>query len=143
MTSTGSLAERLRQARTRAGISQDTLAKRAGTTGITVSRIERGKTLDPEPQTLADLARALGTTEQWLRRGEVDRAAAAVPDPQFWPEFLKKYSHLAELSAEDLEGVRVFAARHLPVQSWTELERMAELVRTAKLSATHRAATEK
>lgn len=55
------LAESMVAARARAGLTQDELAKRMGTTQPVVARIESGRVL-PSTRTLERYARATGTT---------------------------------------------------------------------------------
>ena len=73
----GSLAERLRALRVRAGLTQEELAERAGLTPHAISALERGTRTRPYPHTLRALADALGLDE-------VERAdlRAAVPSRQ-------------------------------------------------------------
>ena len=49
----------LREARIRHGLSQERLARRAGTTQSAISRIEQGR-ISPTVQTLAELLRLMG-----------------------------------------------------------------------------------
>jgi transcriptional regulator with XRE-family HTH domain len=55
------IGKRLRNLRFRAGLTQEELAREAGTTQTTVARIERDA-VEPEVTTIRKLARALGTT---------------------------------------------------------------------------------
>jgi len=55
------IGKRLKNRRLRAGLTQDELARKAGTTQTTVARIERDA-VEPEVTTIRKLARALGTT---------------------------------------------------------------------------------
>lgn len=66
--------ERIREARIRAGLSQEELAIRMQLSGLqmgqmAVSRIESGKRLVPDFELLL-LARALGVTTDWLLFGK-------------------------------------------------------------------------
>jgi transcriptional regulator with XRE-family HTH domain len=60
------LAENLRLARERAGLTQQQLAVAAGLSVSIVSQIEQGKTPDPRVSTVTSLARALGVGIQDL-----------------------------------------------------------------------------
>jgi hypothetical protein len=53
------------------------------------------------------------------------------PDPAYWSDFVSKYDRIKELSAEQLEDIRTFAARRWSPKSWIDLERIAEMVRTS------------
>ena len=70
MDTVGSRVKALRKLRK---FSQQTLAKMAGTTSQTVSDIERGAS--EASKWLPDLARALGTSAEYLRYGDTGRPA--------------------------------------------------------------------
>jgi transcriptional regulator with XRE-family HTH domain len=59
MPDTMSIGERLKRARTEAGVSQASLARRAGTSQAAISRIERGLE-QPTPDRLAQILPGLG-----------------------------------------------------------------------------------
>ena len=63
--------EKLRRLRRRAALSQQELARRAGTTQETISRLERGHH-DARGKTLRRLAKALGVEPRELMKGEDD-----------------------------------------------------------------------
>src|SRR5574343_209081 len=58
MTNRLNIVEVLEQSRKTQGLTQDDLAKRAGTSRITVGRVEAG--FDPKLSTVYEMARALG-----------------------------------------------------------------------------------
>ena len=64
---TATLAERIRTARTLAGLSQEDLAAK-GLGILSVSRWERGKSI-PRVRNLGALSRALGVSILWLTTG--------------------------------------------------------------------------
>lgn len=64
-----SLAERVRFTRTRLGMTQVELAKRAGISQPTLSSIERGGTARLQDSTILGLASALEVNPQWLHSG--------------------------------------------------------------------------
>lgn len=131
------LAERLRQARKAAQLTQAQLAAQVGTDQMTISRWERGQTQNPSSADLHAAAKALGVSVRWLLTGsDEEPEATRVPDPPFWKEFLARYEHIAELSDEDLAGIRTFAGRHAKIASWIDLERIAEIVRRDEPSPT-------
>lgn len=130
---------RLRQARKRAGLSQEELARRVGVSMITVSRWETGKIQNPGSAEMTKLSKELGVSERWLSTGAEAPAEETPPDPPHWTEFVRRYEHADELTSEQLEDIKRFAARNLRVRSWTDFERVAEIVRTSKPSPTYEA----
>lgn len=129
------LGDRIKEARTAAGLTQLELASAIGVDPQTVSRIERNQTGEPSAVTITAIAVALKVSERWLVRGLDAPDTSEVPDPPHWQDFLNRYEHLSDLSDEQRDGIRVFACRYAGVRSWTDLERIAEIVRTGKPSA--------
>lgn len=70
------LGIRLKKARSDAGLTQEELARSAGVTQKTISKIERGDQV--ATAAIVPLARALGVTPEWLAEG----TAAKAPAPQ-------------------------------------------------------------
>lgn len=66
-----SIGERIRQARERAGVSQNDLGQRIGVLGQTIWRYEDGR-IEPRGAVAVALAEALGVTTQWLLTGAED-----------------------------------------------------------------------
>ena len=64
------IGERIKEARKRAGLSQEEVARRADIGVFSVSRLERGEVTDPHISTLENLARALGVSVLYLYAGE-------------------------------------------------------------------------
>lgn len=60
------LAERIKSLREKAGLSQRALAAEAGISQPAVGMIESGRRTLPQADTLARIARALGTTSEKL-----------------------------------------------------------------------------
>ena len=58
----GGIAERLRQLRTGADLSQQALAQAASLSWSVIASIEQGKSADPKLSTLRALAKALGVS---------------------------------------------------------------------------------
>ena len=81
----GKFADVLRQLRSRARLTQDELAHRAGVSFRTVSDLERGKATTPQKETvrlLADALRLIGPERdrfEAVARGRPDGAGPAVP----------------------------------------------------------------
>src|SRR3954452_20855097 len=71
------LGDVLAIARKARGLTQSELADLVGTTQPTINRYEAGDR-DPDPETVAALAKALGVTEQLLTHGNRFRGALAV-----------------------------------------------------------------
>ena len=63
------LADRVRMARTRSGISTDDLDRKAGLAIGHTYKIETGKRLSPSIETVAAIASALGVSIDWLITG--------------------------------------------------------------------------
>lgn len=63
---------------------------------------------------------------------------APTPEPPFWAEFLEHYPYVDQLDASDFARIRAFAFRgqRYHVRSWTDWERLAELLRTSPPSPT-------
>ena len=74
MTGPGPFAERLRQLRDAAALTQEELAERAGLTGNAVGALERGERRRPYPHTVRALSDALGL--DGARRVELAGSAA-------------------------------------------------------------------
>ena len=82
------LAERLRIARKKAGMTQEGLAKAAGVTREAIAQIETGRTL--RTRDIMDLAKALDVSPAWL---------------QFGAEAIDGLSEAALAAALDLDGL--------------------------------------
>ncbi len=68
------VGDRLRQARTRVGMTQAELWRTAGVSVPALSRLEQGHTT-PKLSTVRKLARALGVRVEWLTVGEAPMVA--------------------------------------------------------------------
>jgi len=64
------LGKRLKEARERADLSQEALARRADVSTVAVSQIEQGRTKEPHYHTLHRLSKVLGVSPHWLYTGE-------------------------------------------------------------------------
>lgn len=64
------MGERLHDARTDRGWSQEYLAQRVGVTKKAISKIERGDTREPSARNLGNIAEALRVSVRWLMYGE-------------------------------------------------------------------------
>ena len=106
----------LRELRTNAGMTLDTLAERVGKTRSTLSKYETGKIL-PSVEVVAQLADALQVdTEQ--RRALIDQASAAHTEVHSWralhlPSFRRRQEEIRELEAQATD-VRVFQPSLVP-----------------------------
>jgi transcriptional regulator with XRE-family HTH domain len=65
----GGIAERVRSARHRAGLSREALAFHSGVSWSAIAQVESGRRTNLRPATLAALARALGVTIDYLVTG--------------------------------------------------------------------------
>jgi transcriptional regulator with XRE-family HTH domain len=96
-------ASLLREARTRAGLSQRELAKRAGTAQSVVARIERGLS-DPSWQTLKRLIAAAG----FSLHGEL--ALRSTPDSHMLQDVARILSLTPEERLAEIRNVSTFLA---------------------------------
>lgn len=87
----------------------------------------------PGSEVLVAIARELNVSEHWLIHGEeaVDPETGELPDPPYFREFLEKYEHAKDLTADDLRAMKVYAGRTRRVRSWTDWEQLAEWRRKA------------
>jgi transcriptional regulator with XRE-family HTH domain len=86
-----SLGQRIREARLRAGWSQNELASRADVKQPTLARIESGRRLDPSIRTVSALAGALDVSiESLVGRSE--------PSPSYAPSGYAAFDALEELT---------------------------------------------
>lgn len=87
--------ERLKQARTKKGLSQNDLAKTIGVHVTNISRYERGENR-PTSDVLTKLANALGTTVDFLMSGSLnDLADTQIADKELLSQF-KRAEHLPQ-----------------------------------------------
>lgn len=135
-----STGQRIREKREALGLSQEKLAHEVQVTRNTVASWEN-KDVIPKGETLDKLALALGITADWILRGDRRRGPSSppMPDPPHWADFVARYKHLGDFTEEQLEDIKRFAARQFRVQSWTDFERIAEIVRTSRPSPTFEA----
>lgn len=94
------LAERLKQARKAAGLSQAALAKRVGTGQSTIGSIENGR--NHGSGFLVSIARALGISPDWLASGHGQMQGEEVPDRGFTP--VQKRTDIVTISRYDTGG---------------------------------------
>jgi len=111
------LANRLREARAKAGLSQAKLAKLAGVSQSTIANIESG--IRFEPQKAVQIARALGVSAEWLIEGRdtpVPTKKAPPPDPEnmgeVCAEFFWTYSNCNEMGQSFLRNAIKTAHQH-------------------------------
>jgi transcriptional regulator with XRE-family HTH domain len=80
-----SIAERLKEARDAAGLSQPELAKRAGVSRGTIGNIEAGHR--KEPRELLAIARVVGVNAEWLKTGKGPKSPMPQEDSSMhgWP----------------------------------------------------------
>lgn len=127
------MAVRIRERRRALRLSQEALARALEVSKNTVARWEAGGGV--EQQNLIALAELLGVSMEWLMRGESSEHTSPPqsPDPAHWPEFTANYPHIGELTDEDLDDIKAFAARRgAQVDSWMRWAEIAEWVRRAK-----------
>ena len=68
----GTIGERVRETRKRRKLTQEALAKAAGVSKNAISKIEKGRTKRPNPETLYAIADKLGVSDRWIINGGAD-----------------------------------------------------------------------
>lgn len=89
----GMIGQRLREARTEAGLTLEQAGIVAGVTKQGISQIERGVTKNPEAATLEPLSRRLGVNLQWLMTGKGPRKVNGSPETETAPQNRERESH--------------------------------------------------
>ncbi|MGL4338975.1 MAG: helix-turn-helix domain-containing protein [Nocardioides sp.] len=96
------LGEIIREARIRADLSAAEVARRAGVTKGTITRLELGQIASPRGENLRAIADVLGipasdlyVTAEWIPEGEL---------PTFTPYLRSKYRHLPAKAQRELEA---------------------------------------
>jgi transcriptional regulator with XRE-family HTH domain len=92
--------ERVREARTAAGVKQDALADRLGLTRSSVANIEAGRQGNPSAFSLILTAEALGCDPRWLLTGS--GAAAVRPDRTMAQR--RRWAQMLRTLAEDIDS---------------------------------------
>lgn len=96
--------ERLKQARTKKGVSQNELAKRIGVHVTNISRYERGEN-KPTSEVLSRLANALDTSVDFLMSGSLDDLAnEGISDK----ELLSQFKRVEQLPKDKKKLVKEF-----------------------------------
>jgi len=107
-------AERMLKARGRAGISQEALAKRAGTTKANISKIELGLVKRIAHDTLFKIADVLQVSPRWLATGKEE----ASPDFDLRLDANKLLLSLPEELREPILTMIENAARAADTRYW-------------------------
>jgi transcriptional regulator with XRE-family HTH domain len=97
------IGQRIREARSLRGWSQNELASRAGVKQPTLQRIEAGLRLDPSIRTIAALAGALGSTIDALVDYHAEPAATGDPGQIAFDAIEELTRHVAEVE-QRLDG---------------------------------------
>ncbi len=105
-----SLADRIKEARTRAGLTQVALAKKCGIAGPSLHGLESGKSKSMRQSTLLRMAKALGQSPEWLAFGNGPQAVSLPPlgDSEFEQTFFADFRKLS--AAEKKIVVRMVRA---------------------------------
>lgn len=82
-----SLADRIREARTRAGLSQLELARACGVSPSLVCTVESGRTKSLRDSTLVQMAKVLHQSPEWLAVGDGKAAARATFEQELLADF--------------------------------------------------------
>lgn len=108
------IAGRLRQARTRAGLSQEELAEKIGLTTVSISKFETGRR-QPRVTTLERIADATGTPLAWF--------FSEYGEPVVLQDFHRRLSeHLLDFLGNEQIGLGAFLGslgESLPAMAWT------------------------
>lgn len=99
---TSSLASVLSQLRQRSGLSIRDLEVRSGVNRSNISRLERGESSQPSPETLTRLAEALNVDASELLTAAGYTATRAAGLPSFQPYLRAKYGHLPASAQKEL-----------------------------------------
>jgi len=89
---------RLKAARNKAGLSQETLAQRVGSSKGYISEIETNPDIRPSAELVMKLAEEVGSTVEFLMRGEGEKAPADVA-------FFRSYQTLDDDTKTKLQGI--------------------------------------
>lgn len=112
------IADRLRQARTQAGLSQEELAEKIGLTTVSISKFETGRR-QPRVSTLERVAEATGTPLAWF---------FSEPSEPVLPDFHRRLSkHLLSFLENEQIGLRALLdslGEALPAVAWTTDEQL-------------------
>ena len=92
-----SLADRIKEARTRAGLSQVALAKKCGIAPLSLHGFESGRSKSMRQSTLLRMAKALGQSPEWLAFGDGQHAESVAPSREsaFEQEFIADFRKLS------------------------------------------------
>lgn len=89
------LAKRLYEARSEAGLTQEALAKKAGVTRVAISKAEQGLTQNFNSNTLFKIANVLGRDPLWLQTGkDTENTWETNVKPSTQPEIRYSYPKL-------------------------------------------------
>ena len=109
--------DRLKQARTKKGLSQGELARAIQVHVTNISRYERGEN-KPTSEVLSKLANALDTTVDFLMSGSLhDQADTEINDK----ELLSQFKQVEQLNAADKHLVKTFIDAFLTKRQIQEL----------------------
>lgn len=89
---------RLKAARNKAGLNQETLAQRVGSSKGYISELETNPDIRPSAELVMKLAEEVGTTVEFLMRGEGEKAPADAA-------FFRSYQNLDDGTKTKLQGI--------------------------------------
>ena len=99
-----SIAQRIRQARTRKEMDQTRLAAKLDVATRTVQRWEKGEQV-PDSNYLIRIAKVTGVTPRWLLTGEGDLYTKSAPDSKVFPLTTNRYKRVDLVSLPLLSSV--------------------------------------
>lgn len=98
MSELATFGSRLKATRNKAGLNQETLAQRVGSSKGYISELETNPDIRPSAELVMKLAEELGTTVEFLMRGEDQKAPADTA-------FFRSYQKLDDPTKTKLQGI--------------------------------------
>lgn len=98
MSELSTFGARLKAARNKAGLNQEALAHRVGSSKGYISELETNPDIRPSAELVMKLAEAVETTVEFLMRGDGEKAPADAA-------FFRSYQNLDEPTKTKLQGI--------------------------------------
>lgn len=124
------MATRIRDRRKALGLTQVDLATATKISQPQISEYETSQSI-PSGDRLVAIARALHVTSEWIVEGGPEPGEGDGDKPH-WAEFLERYEHVGELTAQELHAIKNFAARSHKIGGWYDWAQLAEWYRNRK-----------
>lgn len=98
MSELSTFGARLKAARNKAGLNQEELARRVGSSKGYVSELETNSDIRPSAELVMKLAEEVATTVEFLMRGDEEKAPADTA-------FFRSYQSLDDTTKSKLQGI--------------------------------------